>query len=414
MQIVENTDYRGPGKTVPVLFGLHEIRSARQVLQYFPDFDETWLHCLPGLAGKLAVDSIYYKDESERFGLGAFKGLGAFHAISRLLAEYFSVRDPSGPGIFHFLEHFRDRDTASLSLVCATDGSHGKAVAAVARYFGCSCQIYVHSHMTDARKQALAALSADVIVVDGNYDDAVQAAAEASGASDCFLIADTSWPGYEQIPLNIMLGYAVMALEVSSQMEILSDASTDVPTHVFLQAGVGSFAAALVMAFSLLWPDHVPQFVVVEPVRAACLQASIQAGERLVLHGDLESNMPLLSCGEPALLAWQVLRDRCRYYLSVDDKWARRAMVSLTRGLDGDPRLVTGESGAAGLAGLLAVCASKNRQWAKKIGLDEHSRILLIGTETASDADSFEAAVGQSVETVRQLAAQEQTVIETG
>ena len=346
------------------------FEAARAAIRSWPGYAPTPLRRLDGLARAAGLGAILLKDESARFGLGSFKATGGGFAVARAV-------ESRGPGI---------------TVTCATDGNHGRAVAWGAARAGCRCVIFVHEGVSLGRRRAIEAFGAEVRVVRGTYDDAVRLSAEVAAAEGWVLVSDTSFAGYEKIPRDVMQGYAVMAEEALDQ---LTDGP---PTHVFLQGGVGGLAAAVAARLDRRFAAARPGIVVVEPDRAACLLASCRAGRPAAVEGDLDTVMAGLACGEPSLLAWRVLDELAHAFLAIPDHAATAVMRLLAEGVGGDPPLVVGESGVAGLAGALAAAAAP--PLAHALGLGPESRVLVFGTEGATDPEVWRAIVGKSPEEV--------------
>ncbi len=348
------------------------FEEAREAITRWPGYAPTPLRRLRGLARALGIAGIVYKDEASRFGLGSFKALGGGYAVARAVA----------------------RHGRAITVTCATDGNHGRAVAWGAARAGCRAVIFVHEGVSPGRRRAIEAFGAEVRVVPGTYDDAVRRSAEVARERRWVLVSDTSWEGYETIPREVMQGYAVMAEEAIDQLE----AAGERPTHVFVQGGVGGLAAAVAARFEASFGPDRPQLVVVEPERAACLLASCRAGRPVAVPGDLATVMAGLACGEPSLLAWRVLGELAHAFLAVPDHAAEATMRLLAQGVGGDPPVVAGESGVAGLAGLLA--AANCPELAAPLGLDADSRVLVFGTEGATDPVLYRSIVGRAPEEV--------------
>lgn len=346
------------------------FEAARAAIRSWPGYAPTPLRRLDGLARAAGLGALFLKDESGRFGLGSFKALGGGFAVARAVERH-------GPGI---------------TVTCATDGNHGRAVAWGAARAGCRCVIFVHEGVSPGRRRAIEAFGAEVRVVAGTYDDAVRRSAEVAAAEGWVLVSDTSFAGYEEIPRDVMQGYAVMAEEALDQ---LADGP---PTHVFLQGGVGGLAAAVAARLDRRFAAAWPRIVVVEPDRAACLLASCRAGRPVAVEGDLDTVMAGLACGEPSLLARRVLDELAHAFLAIPDHAAVAVMRLLAEGVGGDPPLVVGESGVAGLAGALAAAAAP--PLARTLGLGPESRVLVFGTEGATDPEVWRAIVGKSPEEV--------------
>ncbi len=372
-----------------------EAAAARREIQTWPGFAPSPLVFLPGLAARAGVASIACQDESGRFGLGSFKALGGAYAVYRHLAREVRERTGSTDLSAARLAAGEHRDIASaITVCCATDGNHGRSVAWGARTFGCPCVIYVHETVSAQREAAIAAYGARVVRNPGNYDEAVQRAARDADANGWVVISDTSYEGYTDIPRDVMHGYTLMADEA-----LRGHARVALPTHLFVQGGVGGLAAAVLARAWWEYGSARPRFVVVEPERAACLYESARAGRRVLLDGDIETVMAGLSCGEASLLAWEVLDDGADDFLTLPDEAATDLMRVLAEGADGDPPLVAGESATAGLAGMLAVAAEPTL--AAALGLDAHSRVLVFATEGDTDPALYERIVGRRAEAVR-------------
>jgi diaminopropionate ammonia-lyase len=286
--------------------------------------------------------------------------------------------------------------TQEITVTCATDGNHGRSVAWGAQQFGCRCVIYIHETVSEGRKQAIEHYGAEVIRTAGNYDDSVRIAAQDAEQQGRFVVSDTSYEGYTEVPKDVMQGYTVMVDETLSQ---LGDAR---PTHIYVQGGVGGLAAAVLAPFWQRHGSQRPRFIVVEPDRADCIFQSIKAGQRINLSGDLDTVMAGLACGEVSLLAWELLREGADAVMSVSDDAALDCMRLLADGINNDPPIVAGESAVAGLAGLLASAADPALRQA--LGLDENSRVLLIGSEGDTDPELYRSIVGRGAAEVRSTA----------
>ena len=334
----------------------------------------TPLVSLSELAAELGVDSIHYKDEASRFEPGSFKSLGGAYAVQAVLAEELG-RHLESPVT---LEDVRLRRHPSLArevtVATATDGNHGRSVAWGAARFGCRCVVYMHEQVSQGRQEAVEAHGARVVRVKGNYDDSVRAVAAAASSEGWFVVSDTAWDGYEDVPRSVMSGYAVMSSEACEQWPEASP-----PTHVFLQGGVGGMAAAVGIDCWCRFGADRPRFVVVEPEPAACLLESVAAGRRTEVDVRVESLMAGLSCGEVSTLAWPVVDQGVDDLLSIDDG----SIGPLMERLDRESSITAGESAVAGLAGLVG--AMKTPRLADRLGLSSGSRVLAFGTEGATD-----------------------------
>jgi diaminopropionate ammonia-lyase len=339
-------------------------RQAVDAIAAWPGYAPTPLRSLAPIASEGGVGEVLYKDEGLRFGLKSFKALGGAYAVERL------VREAGG---------------RPLTVTCATDGNHGRAVAWGAKRAGARAVIYVHEGVSRGRAEAIAALGAEVVRAGKTYDDSVRLCAEAARTNGWQIVSDTSWPGYEDVPRTVMQGYAVMIAEALAQ-----DAR---PTHVFVQGGVGGLAAGVL---SSLWEEFGPErpvFVVVEPDNAACLFESARAGEVRSVGGELDTIMAGLACGEPSLLAWRILGPGADAFMRIPDEAAAQTMRDLA-----DIGIVGGESGVAGLAGFRLAAA--NAEMRAALRLDVKARVLCFGTEGATDPEVYARIVGRSPDEV--------------
>lgn len=365
---------------------------AREEIGSWPGYAPTPLVSLPGLARAAGVGALHWKDEGGRFGLGSFKALGGAYAVLRLLQRLIQSRTGAAPRARDLLAGAHRELVRGVTVTCATDGNHGRSVAWGARLFGCACRIYVHERVSQGRRDAIARYGAEVVVEPGNYDDAVRGAARDAAAHGWFVVSDTSYEGYLDVPKDVMQGYALLVEEALEQMAPAR------PTHAFVQGGVGGLAAAVCAHLWETLGAARPRFVVVEPDKADCLLRSCEAGKPVTVHGELDTVMAGLACGEPSLLAWEVLSRGADVFLAIPDEAALECMRLLARGGEGDPPLVAGESAVAGLGGLLLAC--RDPQARALLRLDANSRVLLIGSEGATDPELYARIVGRSAEQV--------------
>lgn len=360
----------------------------------WPGYAPTPLRSLPGLAREAGIDRIWYKDESARFALGSFKALGGAYAVLRLMAREVTARVPGVPVTALDLVVGRyAKVTRTLTVTTATDGNHGRSVAWGAQVFGCNCVIYVPAACSPGRREAIAAYGAKVVVVEGKYDDAVRRAAADAAANGWFVVSDTSYTGYMDIPRDVMQGYSVMVEEAISQLP-----ASERPTHVFVQGGVGALPAAVCGHLWETWGRQRPRLVVVEPHKADCLYQSAVAGKPTKSEGDLDTVMAGLACGEVSLLSWAILERGADDFLTIPDEGAISTMRKLADGEHGGRPIVAGESGVAGLAGLL--CAAAHEEFRRALGLAPDARVLVFGTEGATDPQVYERLVGRSPDAV--------------
>jgi len=362
------------------------------VHQSLPEYHPTPLVTLPGLARRLGVKQILIKDEAHRFGLKAFKALGATYAIYRFINKELISRGapPIPPSDFYRTTGIIPPDTITFST--ATDGNHGRGVAWAARKLGQRAVIYMPANTVAARINNIKAEGAEVIVVDGTYDDAVATSAEQADKHGWQIISDTSWPGYTDIPRWIMAGYTTMFGEVQQQQP--PDTKIDL---VFVQAGVGALAAAAAWYYNREHYSSRPTLVTVEPTDADCLLESICSpdGNPRQSQGAQNSIMAGLNCGTPSPIAWPLIRAGFDMFIAVPDEFSVRAMRSFYFPEGNDPRIISGESGAAGLAALLALREDKSLNQARDhLHLSSDSTILLLNTEGDTDPVHFKKVVG--------------------
>jgi diaminopropionate ammonia-lyase len=378
-----------------------EAGAARAEIVRWPGYQTTPLTALPALAARSGVASVYYKDEGGRFGLGSFKALGGAYAVLRVIQKHLRSLGIEASTQSLISGDFR-KETTDVTVTCATDGNHGRSVAWGAKTFGCRCVIYVHQTVSQGRVDAVAHYGAEVIRHPGNYDDTVHRAAEDAAKNAWTVVSDTSYEGYVDIPRDVMHGYTLMCAEALDQWpEVLP------PTHVVVPGGVGGVAAAVCAAAWWRYGEHRPRMIVVEPTRAACLLESAATGKRALLTGDIETVMAGLSCGEPSVLAWELLNVGADSFIAVSDDEAIAAMRRLASGGnsdgerdgDRDPGLVSGES-AASVEAVLARAAD-DASIRDALALDAGSRVLMFGTEGDTDPELYTQLVGRSADMVR-------------
>lgn len=379
------------GERRSAILGAPALVQAEHELTSWQGYAATPLHTLPALAQALGVAAVHYKDEGSRFGLGSFKALGGAYAVARLLCRELGARLGRELSTQDLLTPELRALCADITVTCATDGNHGRSVAWGAQLFGCRCVIYIHATVSEGRKAAIAHYGAEVVRTPGNYDDAVRQADADAQLHGRFVISDTSYPGYMDVPRDVMQGYQLMVQEAAQQLARR-------PTHIFVQAGVGGLAAAVCGYFWERDGSERPIFVVVEPDRADCLTQSAKAGRLTAVTGDIDTLMAGLACGEVSHLAWEILEHGTDGFCVINDQAAVEAMRLLARPLGNDPVIVAGESAVAGVAAAVAACQSEAAR--QVLGLTADSRILFFGSEAATDPQLYEQLVGESAEAV--------------
>jgi diaminopropionate ammonia-lyase len=350
-----------------------------------PAYSPTLLLDAPDLAARLGVGRILIKAETRRMGLPSFKILGASWATYGAICDHLGEEPEPWRNINELaakLAHLRP-----FALATATDGNHGRAVAFMARLLGFDSHIFVPHGMAAARVRAMEAEGATVTVVAGDYDDAVARSAQ-EASDDCLVVSDTSWDGYEKIPAQVIEGYATIFAEVD---EAIDASGLQHPDMVVVPMGVGAFMAAAVTHYRS--GEHRPTIVGVEPMDANCVQASATAGKITHVPGPHRSIMVGLNCGRPSMIAWPRLVSGVDWFVSVDDEGARHAMRDLA-----DAAVVSGETGAASLAGLEAILADPRGKAA--LPDPEDRTVLIIVTEGATDPVAYEEIVGRTHDSI--------------
>ncbi len=371
------------------IMSLENVAKARSFHRSFPQYSITPLARLDGMAKHLGLGSLFVKDESYRFGLNAFKVLGGSFAMARYIAQQMG-RDV-GEMTYDYLtsEAFR-QEFGQATFFTATDGNHGRGVAWAANKLGQKAVVHMPKGSAKSRFDNIAKEGAKVTIEEVNYDDCVRmAAAEAAETKHGVVVQDTAWAGYEEIPAWIMQGYGTMANEAAEQLRQLE---VNRPTHVFVQAGVGSLAGAVVGYFTNLYPNNPPKFVVMEAKAADCLYRGAVAGdgEPRIVDGDLTTIMAGLACGEPNILSWDILRNHVSAFVSCPDWVSARGMRMLGMPVKGDPSVVSGESGAVGMGLISAIMEDDTyRDLREHLELDRFSQVLMFSTEGDTDPEKY-------------------------
>lgn len=361
----------------------------RELHRQLPGFAPTPLLSLEAEARSCGVGAVLVKDESQRLGLNAFKGLGGVFAVHRAVCEVLGTDSDANA-----LAQLHGERAARVTFVTATDGNHGKGVAWAAGLYGCSAHVLMPKGSAPARVQAIRDAGAEVDVTDLGYDDCVRRAAELAAENGWRLLQDTSWEGYEEVPRQIMQGYTTLLFEAVEQMRA---AGFDRPTHVFVQAGVGAMSGSVTGALGQLFGDDMPLVCTVEPAEVACVFESVRRadGQPHPATGSGRTIMAGLNCAEPCSIAWPILHRFIRGAFCCDDGVAREGMRLLAHPAGDDPAIVSGESGAV-TAGLLhRLCTDDNLARERALlGLDDRSVVLLVNTEGDTDPEAYRDIVG--------------------
>ncbi|MBQ2995807.1 MAG: diaminopropionate ammonia-lyase [Oscillibacter sp.] len=375
------------------IMSLENVKTATAFHRSFPQYSVTPLAKLDKMAERLGLGGVYVKDESYRFGLNAFKVLGGSFAMAKYIAGELG-KDVSELTYEYLTSGEFLKEFGQATFFTATDGNHGRGVAWAAKKLGQKSVVHMPKGSTKQRFDNIAAEGAVVTIEELNYDDCVRlAAAEAAETEHGVVIQDTAWEGYEEIPAWIMEGYGTMAAEAAEQLRSLS---VNRPTHVFIQAGVGSLAGAVVGYFVNRFPNDPPKFVVVEARAADCLYQGAVAGDGAfrIVEGDLATMMAGLACGEPNILSWDILRNHADAFASCPDWVSADGMRRLAAPAQGDPIVKSGESGAVGM-GLLAAIMQREEyaELRGELELDQFSQVLLFSTEGDTDPEKYERVV---------------------
>lgn len=357
----------------------------------FPQYTETPLVKLDALAAKLGVRGIYVKDESHRFKLNAFKVLGGSYAMARYIAKL-TGEDISKMTYERLTSKELREQIGQITFFTATDGNHGRGVAWAANKLGQKAVVYMPAGSSQTRLANIKAEGAEASIIDGNYDDAVRlAAAHSAKVPKSVVVQDTAWEGYEEIPGWIMQGYGTMAAEAERQIKQYAA----VPTHIFIQAGVGSLAGAVQGFYSNVYGEKCPVVTVVEPDAAACLFESGKAKDYRKVGGAMRTIMAGLACGEPNTISWKILKNHASFFASCPDWVSAKGMRILASPLRGDMQVVSGESGAVGM-GLLACVMADGGDYSgfrDMLGLTKDSVVLLFSTEGDTDPQKYQDIV---------------------
>lgn len=376
------------------IMSIEEVKKAKAFHESFPQYSNTPLAELKEMSKYLGLGAIKVKDESYRFGLNAFKVLGGSYSMARYIAQKMGKDVSEFPYDVLVSKKLKD-EFGQATFFSATDGNHGRGVAWSANKLGQKCVIFMPKGTTETRLKNIQAEGATATIEEYNYDECVRMAAEAaSKVENGVVVQDTAWEGYEEIPAWIMQGYGTMAIEADEQFG-------EKPTHVFVQAGVGSLAGAIVGYFSNKYKDNPPKMVVVEASAAACLYKGAVAGDGniRIVDGDLNTIMAGLACGEPNITSWDILKNHVDCFISAEDIVAARGMRMLSAPLKGDTQVVSGESGAAPFGALVTIMLNDEySELRKKLDLNSNSKVLLFSTEGDTDPHRWKNIIWEAKE----------------
>lgn len=367
-----------------------EASGALDEVMQWPGYGVTPLVPFPRLAAALGVGAVWYKDEATRFGVGSFKPMGGGYAVARIVARHVeaSTGRPRVTSAALLAGTFRDL-AAEVTVACATDGNHGRAVAWAARQFGCRAVVYLAGHVTEFRERAIADFGADVRRTGGNHDDAVVEMAAEAEKRGWQVISETARASDPRITRDIITGYGSLALELASQC-----GEDRVPTHVLIQAGVGGLAAGFIANARGRWGSAMPRVVTVEAINADCVRRSLESSERETVTGSLETVMAGLAAGVVSEMAWPLLRHGAYAGISFADEFVGPALIQLAGGSGDDSPVEAGESGVATVAALMAV--ADDREAREQLEIDGDSRVVVLGTEGVTDPEVWNDLVGRA------------------
>ncbi len=380
---------REKGDKYPLDFlSLEKAERVKAFHESFPIYKETPLRNLKNLAKELGLGSISIKDESYRFGLNAFKVLGGSFAIGNYLAKKLN-RNIENMSYAKLISEEVRKELGDMTFVTATDGNHGRGVAWTASQLKQHSVVYMPKGSAKERLDNIKAEGAEAFILDMNYDEAVRFANKMAEEKGWIMVQDTALEGYEDIPTWIIEGYMTMGLEA---YEMLKKLGEDKPTHIFLQAGVGSMAASMAGLFSSIYGEDRPIITIVEPNKADCIYRTAEAndGDIHFVKGDMNTIMAGLACGEPCTIGWDVLKNYGDNFISCPDYVAAKGMRILGAPLFGDERVISGESGAATLGCVAEIMQNPTLVWIReKLGLDENSKLLFFSTEGDTDRKNY-------------------------
>ena len=355
--LIENKNYQFNKEKILTSLPEKFIDEAAQSISKWETYVPTPLHELNKLNEKLGFKEIYYKDEDKRFNLKSFKALGGAIAVNKIASE-----------------------KGNIIVSTATAGNHGRSVAWGAKRLGLKCKIFISEFVSKARADAMRDLGADVIKVRGNYDASLKECIKQSKENNWEIVQDVSWEGYKEVPKLIMAGYTIMIKEIMDQ-------NKKVPfTHVFLQAGVGGMAVAMIAGFAK-YSNNIPKFIIVEPENANCVFKSLENNKATTVNIINETIMGGMSCGDVSTVAWEILKDSSNYSLTITDDEISMVVAMLAKDQLSYEEIVSGECTVPGIIALIDLF--KNKQYLDKLKLNKNSKILLFGCEGLTDAAMY-------------------------
>ena len=334
------------------------IDEAIKSISSWDTYNPTPLLELNKLNKELKFKEIYYKDEDKRFNLKSFKALGGAFAVYKIASE-----------------------KKNITVSTATAGNHGRSVAWGAQRLGLKCKIFISENVSESRAEAMRNLNAEVIRVKGNYDNSLKECIKKSKENNWEIVQDVSWEGYKKVPKLIMAGYTIMIKEIIDQVDVNSI------THVFLQAGVGGMAAAMIAGFAKL-SKNIPKFIVVEPENADCVFKSIKNNKPTSIDIKKETVMGGMSCGDVSSIAWEILKNSADFCVTISDEAISSAVALLAEGQLSNEKIIAGECAVPGIIALIG--SYNNKEYLNKLELNSDSKVLLFGCEGLTDKAMYE------------------------
>ena len=344
------------------------IDEAIEAISSWDNYAPTPLVKLNKLNDELKFKNIYYKDEDKRFDLKSFKALGGAFAVYKIASE-----------------------KKNITVSTATAGNHGRSVAWGAQRLGLNCKIFISEFVSESRAEAMRNLDAEVIRVKGNYDNSLKECIEQSNKNNWEIVQDVSWEGYKEVPKLIMAGYTIMVKEIIDEIDKNSI------THVFLQAGVGGMAAAMIAGFAKL-SKTIPQFIIVEPENADCVFQSIKNNKPTTVDIKKETVMGGMSCGDVSSIAWEILKNSANYCLTIPDEAISTAVALLAEKLLSNEKIIGGECAVPGVIALIG--AFNNKEYLDKLKLNTESNILLFGCEGLTDNAMYQKLLSDGLQKI--------------
>ena len=360
---IENKNFSFNKEEILKNISIQEIDDAFLTISKWENYKPTPLLLLNKLCKELNLNKVFYKDESKRFNLKSFKALGGAYAVEKIT-----------------------KGNKEITVSTATAGNHGRSVAWGAKRLGLKCKIFISEYVTDARGKAMEELGAEVIKVKGNYEKSLLECIKQSTNNNWQIVQDVAWKDYMVVPKLTMAGYSVMMKEIVDKVD------NEKITHIFLQAGVGGMAGAMVAGIAR-YLSNVPKIITIEPDSAACVMESIKSGKIEKINITRESLMGGMSCGEPSLVPWEILKKSVNYCISLPDEDIARTMKLLGNGNFSDEKIIAGENSAPGVISLIASCNDEKIK--NKINLDSNSNVLLIGCEGDTDKEMYQKLLKQ-------------------